>query len=284
MNYKLGCRLDYVVEQSSTFLFHLSVDQNEHQLVEDEQLHFEPDVACEVLSTPRGRVHRVRVPAGPLSLRYTASGTQLAEIQPATGIGEVPAIELPAHVLEYVYPSRYCESDLCIDVAHREFGSLERGYGRVLAICRWIQQRLTYVSFSSGPSTSAKQTLDTGRGVCRDYAHLGIAFCRALNIPARFVAAYAPGLQPPDFHACFEAYLDHRWWLFDPTFMVRRDGIVRIGTGRDAADVSFATILGWVKFGEMSVHMDVTGMSAEEPSDDEAMTIAAAVPQEIEAR
>ena len=93
-------------------------------------------------------------------------------------------------------------------------------------------------------------------GVCRDFAHLGIAFCRALNIPARFVAGYAYGLNPPDFHAWFEAYLGDRWYLFDATRRVPLQGLVRVGTGRDAADVSFATLFGLVQMNEMTIFID----------------------------
>ncbi|MDA0335559.1 MAG: transglutaminase family protein [bacterium] len=275
MDYELGCRLEYLVEQPSTFLFHLSVDRNACEVVHEEYLHFEPELACEQLQTPGGLLHRVRAPEGPLTAIYAARGSHTPRTQPAAAIGEVPSMELPAHVLPYVYPSRYCESDLCVALASEVFGSLPRGYGRVLAICRWIHQRLRYESGSSGASTSALQTLASGSGVCRDYAHLGIALCRALNIPARFLAAYAPGLQPPDFHACFEAYLDHHWWLFDPTFMVPRRGIVRIGTGRDAADVSFATILGLVQFGDVRLHMETTDPGVDGGVDAEGVTIAA---------
>jgi transglutaminase-like putative cysteine protease len=273
MNYDLSCRLEYVVQQPSTFLFHLGVDRNVCEDLHEEQLRFEPTLVCEELRTARGRLHRVRAPQGALTVTYSARGGHTLQTQPAAAIGEVPSAELPAHVLEFIYPSRYCESDMCITTAVEAFGSLERGYSRVLAICRWIHQHLTYKSGSSGPNTSALQTLAAGSGVCRDYAHVGIALCRALNIPARFVSAYAPGLQPADFHACFEAYLEHRWWLFDPTFMVPRRGIIRVGTGRDAADVSFATILGWVHFGDMHMHMKATDPGADAGVEDEALTI-----------
>lgn len=274
MDFHLTCRLDYTVEQPSTFLFHLGVDCNERVEMGEEHLRLEPELPVERLQTPRGLLHRVRAPAGPLRVRYSASGDHNPSVLTAEGIDEVSSADLPAHVLEYVYPSRYCESDLLINTAHDAFGTLDRGYRRVVAICRWIHQRLTYESGSSGSSTSASQTLAEGRGVCRDYAHVGIALCRALNIPARFVSAYAPGLKPPDFHACFEAYLGHRWWLFDPTFMVPRRGILRIGTGRDAADVSFATILGWVAFGEMELEVQMTNLGTDSGVDEEALTIA----------
>ncbi len=137
-----------------------------------------------------------------------------------------------------------------------EFGDLKPGYSRVTAVCNWIHDNVTYLSLSTDPNTSAYDTATQRVGVCRDFAHLGIAFCRALNIPARFVSAYAYGLQPPDFHACFEAYLGDRWYLFDPTRLAPQTGIVRIGTGRDAADVSFATFFGGVQMEQMHVFMD----------------------------
>ncbi|MBT3346698.1 MAG: transglutaminase family protein [Gemmatimonadetes bacterium] len=274
MDFSLSCRLEYVVEQPSTFLFHFGVDDNPLQMVRQDLVRLEPELPTQVLQTPRGRLHRVVVAEGPLVVTYTAAGQHEPCVVPAAGLSEIPSAEWPVHVLEYLYPSRYCESDLCLDLAYREFGAMDRGYGRVLAICRWIHERLAYESGSSGSTTSAWQTLNAGRGVCRDFAHVGIALCRALNIPARFVSAYAPGLTPPDFHACFEVYLSHRWWLFDPTFMVPRRGIIRIGTGRDAADVSFATILGWVKFGDMELQMEATNLGEDEGLDQAALTIA----------
>lgn len=274
MDFSLSCRLDYSVEQPSTFLFHLGVESNRLQQVQQESLRLEPQVPVEDLHTSRGRVQRARVPAGPLTVTYTAQGTHQPATFPADSIDEVPSAEWPAEVLAYMYPSRFCESDLCIDLANQEFGNLDRGYRRVARICRWINERLVYESGSSGSTTSAVQTLQLGRGVCRDYAHVGIALCRALNIPARFVSAYAPGLNPPDFHACFEAYLGHRWWLFDPTFLVPRRGIIRIGTGRDAAGVSFATILGWVNVVGMELSMEATNLGEDEGMESSALSIA----------
>ena len=140
-------------------------------------------------------------------------------------------------------------------LAQYEFGDLKPGYSRVNAICNWIYDNVEYLSFSSNQNTSAYDTATERVGVCRDFAHLGIAFCRAMNIPARFVSAYAYGLNPPDFHACFEAYLG-RWYLFDPSRLVPQNGIIRIGTGRDAADVSFATIFGSVQMEQMRLFAD----------------------------
>ena len=112
------------------------------------------------------------------------------------------------------------------------------------AICNWIHDHLTYQPGSSDEQTTADESLLRRAGVCRDFAHLGTAFCRALGIPARFVSCYAHGLVPCDFHAVFEAYLDGRWWLFDATRQANLDGLVRIGVGRDAAEIAFSTPYG----------------------------------------
>jgi transglutaminase-like putative cysteine protease len=132
-------------------------------------------------------------------------------------------------------------SDKLAQFAICEFAGVPRGHSRVSTICGWIYQNIEYRSDSE---TTAVETLVQRVGVCRDFAHLGIAFCRALGIPARFITCYAFGLSPPDFHAVFEAYLDGRWWLFDATRQAALDGVVRIGLGRDAAEVAFATPFG----------------------------------------
>jgi len=138
------------------------------------------------------------------------------------------------------------------------FGNTEPGYLRVTAICDWINNNLHYQPGSSGESTSACDVLVQREGVCRDYAHLAIALCRALCIPARYISGYAVDLQPPDFHGFFEAYLGFRWYLFDATRMAPVEGFVRIGTGRDAADASFATIIGEATLTSMAVWAEQT--------------------------
>jgi transglutaminase-like putative cysteine protease len=149
-------------------------------------------------------------------------------------------------VIHYLYPSRYCQSDRLLNFAQGEFGQWEPGYAQVTAICDWIYEKVLYLPGSSDSLTSATETLLKRVGVCRDFAHLGIALCRALNIPARFVSGYAHGLNPPDFHAWFEAYLGRDWCRFDPSRLVSPQSLVQVGVGRDAADVALATILGAV--------------------------------------
>ena len=129
---------------------------------------------------------------------------------------------------------------------------MEPGYDRVEAIRQWVQRRTKFQVGSSHPSTSAMDTLQCGAGVCRDFAHLMIGVCRALNIPARFATGIDygadPALGPTDFHCYVEAFLGDRWYLFDPTGISPRSGLIRIGTGRDASDVAFATIFGTVQW------------------------------------
>jgi transglutaminase-like putative cysteine protease len=160
----------------------------------------------------------------------------------------VPVSEVPNEVLHYMMPSRYCESDLMSRCAQQLFGKLPQGIGRVQAIVDWIHESIAYEPGSSVSTTTAREVFVERAGVCRDFAHLGITFCRALNIPARLVVGYVWFDEPPqDFHAVFEAWLGGRWVLFDATRMAPIDRLVRVGTGRDAKDVAFCTIFGAVR-------------------------------------
>jgi transglutaminase-like putative cysteine protease len=160
-------------------------------------------------------------------------------------VGEVPIAELPDDLLHNLNPTRYCESDHLGHAAQKLFGALPPGLARVQAIVDWIHANVDYQVGSSQATTTAREVFVQRAGVCRDFAHLGVTFCRALNIPARLVVGYAKFDEPPpDFHAVFEAYLGGRWVMFDATRMSPVDELVRIATGRDAKDVAFATIFG----------------------------------------
>ncbi len=151
--------------------------------------------------------------------------------------------DLPPEALPYLMPSRYCPADRFLRFAYREFGHLTGG-AKVLAILDWIHNHVDYVSGSSDSGTTAENTFIDRAGVCRDFTHLGIALCRAVSIPARAVAVYALKLNPADFHAVFEVYLDGRWWFVDATRLAPIEGFVRIAVGRDAADIAFLTTKG----------------------------------------
>jgi len=251
----VGCRIVYQVETPTTFLFNISVVQNLHQQIVDESLGVDPFHKVEECAvSPLGnRLIRLSVPPGNLTINYNATVNLNAEQLDATDVGESPYEQLPADVLTYLNPSRYCESDKLLDFAFQRFGTLLPGYSRVTAICNWTYDELSYKSGSTGPSTTATDVLEQKQGVCRDFAHVAISLCRAMGIPARYVAGYAVNLFPPDFHGFFEAYLDGRWFLFDATRLAPVGGFVRIGTGRDAADVAFSTIRGIAKNTEAKV-------------------------------
>jgi transglutaminase-like putative cysteine protease len=151
---------------------------------------------------------------------------------------------LPADRYVYLRPSRYAESDLLGDRAISEFGGIIGDANLLEAVSSWVAGRLRYVAGSSGPTDGAIDTLRNGEGVCRDYAHLCVTFLRALNVPARLVAVYAPGLSPMDFHAVAEALVDGCWRVVDATRLAPRSSLVRIATGRDAADTAFLSNYG----------------------------------------
>ena len=148
--------------------------------------------------------------------------------------------DLPAEVLPYLQPSRYCPSDQFGRFVTRQFGETAGG-ARVLAILNWIAENIDYEHRVSDTETTAARTFIDRAGGCRDFTHLGMTFCRASGIPARAVSAFAHQLTPPDFHAIFEVWLDGGWWLVDPTGLAPVEGLVRIACGRDAADIAFLT-------------------------------------------
>ena len=251
MRLRYEVALHYQVQSDGAdFLFNLQADHTSQQTVLSESLVVSQAVPLQNLRLASGapRVLRLRAAAGPLDLRYGATVDIRFHCDSPGAIGESRVHGLPPNVLPYLYPSRYCESDLLNSVAMREFGHLWQGYGRVQAICDWVQQRIVFESGSSTGTTSAAQTLESGKGVCRDFAHLMIALCRAVNIPARFTTGLDfgadPALGPPDFHAYVEAYLGGRWYIFDPSATAIPLGFVRIASGRDAADCAYATIFG----------------------------------------
>jgi transglutaminase-like putative cysteine protease len=251
---QLALELDYeIAPPGCDFIFNIHAERTDRQRVVQERLTLSQDVQPRVETDPatQNRQLRVQASAGPLNVAYRATVDLSHHMAEPGRIAEVPVARLPADVLNYIYPSRYCQSDRLHRFAMREFGQQWQGYSRVQAIRDWVLQRTTFSSNTSNSNTSAIDTLLETVGVCRDFAHLMIALCRAINIPARFTTGIDygadPALGPTDFHAYVEAYLGDRWYLFDPSGTAIPMGFVRFGTGRDAADVAFATIFGSVK-------------------------------------
>jgi len=189
----------------------------------------------------RGERRFRAVLSGRTTLLYEAVVDNGRRLSLPAGLRQHPWRELPRQALQYLTPSRYCPSDKFYRFAFREFGAQPDGGARVLAVLDWIYSHVDYISGVSNAETTAERTFVDRAGVCRDFSHLGITLCRALNIPARAVSAYAWRLDPPDFHAVFEVFLNGGWWLVDPTRLAPVDGLVRIGVGRDAADIAFLT-------------------------------------------
>ena len=232
------------------FVFNIHAAQTPCQTVVYENLQINQALRSQIDLDPAtgNRYLRLQAQPGTLQVSYTATvQVQHHQAEPAQ-LAEVPVSRLPAAVLSYIYPSRYCQSDRLLRLAGNHFGGLPPGYQRVLAIQQWVQRQVSFTSNTSNGNTSAVDTLIEQVGVCRDFAHLMIALCRAVNLPARFATGTDhgadPALGPPDFHAYVEVYLGDRWYIFDPSGTAIPMGFIRFGTGRDAADVAFATIFG----------------------------------------
>lgn len=256
----VGCTLAYeVATPHAAFTFNILANTDPHQRVLGEIITCTPDVPREVVAHARsGRALRCEVPMGPFELRYAATVEVDRPPLPPVVKADNPG-RLPLSILMYTLPSRYCESDRFGPIAWELFGKTEDRAEQVRAICRWIDQKMAYVPGSTDSRTSAWDVWLSRRGVCRDYTHLAIAFCRALSIPARYVGAYAAGLQPMDFHACFEAYLGGEWRLFDPTDEIPPDRLAVMSRGRDATSAALTTIFGKVAASPIRVSCDVIG-------------------------
>lgn len=244
--FDIDCTLAYEVGGPSDFVFQIHAHDGMDQRVLGESLLIAPDLPRHVYADPGigHRFLRLHVDGGPLTLRYQARVRRTVQaLDPQAR--ELPIAELPDDLLHNLNPTRYCESDHLSQVSQDLFGQLPRGLSRVQAIVDWIHRNIAYRIGASNATTTAREVLASRAGVCRDFAHLGVTFCRALNVPARLVVGYARFDEPPpDFHAMFEAYLGGRWVLFDATHLSPVDELVRVATGRDAKDVAFATIYG----------------------------------------
>ena len=268
MRYSLGCHLSYQVHIETVFIFNLEVARIARHRAVRETLSVWPNFHRRIHTVPdaENRYVAVTVSPGPFTIDYSAEVELSVFRADPLSIAEMPVAALPLDILPFLLPSRFVSSDRLGAFAQREFGWLPKGHRRVTAICNWIYANFDYRRGSSDHETTADESLLARAGVCRDFAHVGIAFCRALGIPARFVSCYAFGLQPPDFHAVFEAYLAGRWWLFDATRQADLAGLVRIGIGRDAAEIAFCTPFGSMHPTGMAVHMRYADGSAERGS------------------
>jgi len=258
-----------VAPPGADFLFNLLPAQTDRQRVVTEYLHVDPTpIHMANYTDPRTRTRwlRVRADAGRLQVHARATVDLRHHFERPGAVREARVASLPDHVLPYLRPSRYCEADRVQLLATELFGKIAPGYGRAMAVRDWVEHHVTFRSGTSNSSTSACDTLQSRAGVCRDFAHVMIALCRALGMPARFTTGFDygadPALGPPDFHAYVEVWLENRWYLFDPSGAAIPMALVRLAVGRDAADAAFASIFGSVRWGVPVVHIEAT------PTDD----------------
>ncbi len=235
------------IRRRSTAILNVHAQRTASQRVLEENLQLDPAVVCEELRGDDDENRLIRIDTGDaseLSVCYRALVETRPVRIPVEEIEEIPIAELDHLVIPYLFPSRYCQSDRLGRLADGIFGEFSTPLAKAQAISDWVFENVEYLPGSTDSGTSAFDTVTQRAGVCRDFAHLGIALCRALSIPARYFSGYSYRLDPPDFHACFEVYAGGRWFIFDPTRLAPLNGLVRVGTGRDAADASIATIFG----------------------------------------
>lgn len=247
MRFRVNCVLDYQLEAPATFFFALKCVETGGQQLRNEKMEVEPGIPCEefTLGTGMNRFTRIRATEpGSLSVRYQAEVETTVKIVPVDGLQPEGPGRLDPEAVPFLFPSRYCQSDRLRQQALDLFGHLTDTHALAAGISDWIFEHVAYRSGTSNEQSSAVDTLEQRQGVCRDFAHLGIALCRAMNVPARYVTCYSYQLEPPDFHACFEVFIDGLWYVFDATRLAPLNGLVRIATGRDAADAAVCTIFG----------------------------------------
>ena len=265
MKFKAHSEIQYQVLMPTTFIFNIQVSKTSSQTVINEKLDIDPSFPLEEFTSNNGEVRFLRVQVnkpGPFKIHYEAIvDLQYQVIDRQHLLKTVPVSTLDAGVIPYLFPSRYCQSDKLQELVFKEFGKIDNTYAKVSAINEWVHKNVSYKPGITNSSTSALDTLTERAGICRDFAHLAIALCRALSIPARYFTGYAYNLNPPDFHACFEAYIGGEWMFFDPTKLVPVNGLVKIGNGRDAADAAVASIFG--KTNHISIQVGCESLDAD---------------------
>lgn len=263
MQLEAGCEIAFEAQASTPVILMLRPRSGYGQWVSREAYLLTPEVPVIEYTDGYGNLcQRLIVPAGPFQVRSTATVTtaDVIDVQPDAPYVEVQY--LPENVIQFLLPSRYCPSDRIGDLAHEIVQDSAPGYAQVEKIRSWIQTHIEYAYGTSDASTWALDTVEKRVGVCRDFAHLGIALCRSLNIPARMVVGYLYQLDPMDLHAWFEAYLGDdsftagRWYTFDATQAEPRGNRIAIAYGRDAADVALATQFGPMQLLQMQVWVE----------------------------
>jgi transglutaminase-like putative cysteine protease len=264
MRVRVGCEFHYDAPGSTPTVWQVRPRAEPSQRLVSESWDTQPSLARSSYHDTYGNIcDRLTLPPGKTVVRYDALVEVPGVFDDADkSARQVPVESLPDDTMIYLLPSRFCPSDVLRDQAWALFGATEPGWQRVVTICDWVHEHVQFQMGSSNQLTSSLDVWESRMGVCRDFAHLALTLCRALNIPARYTFGYLPdiGVPPPDapmdFCAWFEAYLDNRWWTFDPRNNVPRTGRVVIGRGRDALDVAMVTSYGAPILQAMTVWAD----------------------------
>lgn len=259
MLFEVEASLTYDFPELCEVLLLVEAAHGSGQTVVSDALTFWPPVLAVRVDDPvTGERRTVFSAAGRVNALYRGRIEVAPDSQPLTDAAEMAIRDLPSDVLPFLRASRYSPSDRLLRFVEREFGTL-RGGAKVEAILAWIAQHVDYEAGVSHSGTTAIDTFIDRAGVCRDFSHLVIALCRAANVPARAVSAYAWRLEPPDLHAVAEVFVGGRWRLVDATGLAPIDGLVRVATGRDAADIAFMTIFGSASLVEQHFRIDKVG-------------------------
>ncbi len=265
MRVRVGCQIEYDFPQPTPMMMVIRPPQYYHHHLIEEQRVFTPTVNVHDYTDNFGNtIWRLMAPTGSFSIVYDAVADVPATPDPKLiDLPKTPVERLPDEVIVYTLPSRLCPSDMFIPDAWQLFGDVMGGWEQVQAVCDWLHTNVAYTKGSIS-STTAWDAYQQRGGVCRDFAHLGVSFCRALNFPARYVCGYLPDINVPfdpapmDFHAWFEVYMDGAWHTFDARHNRPRTGRVLIAMGRDAVDTAFSTIYGNAPLTTFKVWADQT--------------------------
>jgi len=236
---QVSCNLEFDITVPMPFVLMLRPRSGAQQWISREEYRLEPSVPVFEFTDDYGNLcQRLIAPAGAFAVRTTAEVMTADYVDQAFGAPFVEIQNLPDAVLSYLLPSRYCESDRFHQMAAEITAGQQLGYNQVAAIVTWLRNTIRFCPGSSDIPVSAAEVNSRQFGVCRDLAHLGIALCRSISIPARMVVGYLHALEPMELHAWFEAYVGGRWYTFDATQAKLKGGYVAVGYGRDAADVA----------------------------------------------
>lgn len=249
MKFKIKAALFYDVYTLSTCIFNIqALGNSNNQKIISESLEITPKLPFKEFSLPGSKIRFITVQANefvPFKIIYEGEiDVNFKTINKKSLFENTSIFDLDNKIVPYLNPSRLCPSDKLIKLAFNLFGYLQSDIEKAVAVSDWIYNNIDYVSGSTDASTSAYDTLNQREGVCKDFAHLGIALCRALSIPARYFTCYATNINPPDIHACFEVYIGGQWILFDPTHLSNLSSLVKIAHGKDGSDVAVANLFG----------------------------------------